>query len=84
MKQCILIIMLMYTTILYVGSGFEVMDQGCCGTGNIEVGILCTRYSPGTYNDSSKYIFWDSYHPSEKGYEVIIPLVFDSQVLKFF
>ncbi|CAN6541498.1 unnamed protein product [Malus baccata var. baccata] len=64
--------------------GFEVMDQGCCGTGNIEVSILCTRYSPGTCNDSSKYIFWDSYHPSEKGYEVIIPLVFNSQVHKFF
>ncbi|KAM1073181.1 hypothetical protein ACFX2B_018086 [Malus domestica] len=59
--------------------GFEVMDQGCCGTGNIKVSILCTRYSPGTCNDASKYIFWDSYHPSKKGYEVITPMVFDSQ-----
>ncbi|RXH74988.1 hypothetical protein DVH24_029709 [Malus domestica] len=49
------------------------MDQGCCGTENIEVSILCTRYSPGTCNDSSKYIFWDSYHPSEKGYEKFEP-----------
>ncbi|RXI06422.1 hypothetical protein DVH24_018464 [Malus domestica] len=64
--------------------GFEVINRGCCGTGNFEVSILCTRYSPGTCNDSSKYIFWDSYHPSEKGYEVITSLVFDSQVHKFF
>ncbi|XP_068326003.1 GDSL esterase/lipase EXL3-like [Pyrus communis] len=64
--------------------GFEEMDQGCCGTGNIEVSILCTRFSPGTCNDASNYIFWDSYHPSEKGYEVITPMVFDSQVHKFF
>ncbi|KAM1907107.1 hypothetical protein ACFX15_026375 [Malus domestica] len=64
--------------------GFEVINRGCCGTGNVEVSILCTRYSPGTCNDSSKYIFWDSYHPSEKGYEVITSLVFDSQVHKFF
>ncbi|CAN6698820.1 unnamed protein product [Malus baccata var. baccata] len=64
--------------------GFEVINRGCCGTGNFEVSILCTRYSPGTCNDSSKYIFWDSYHPSEKGYEVITSMVFDSQVHKFF
>ncbi|KAH0971071.1 hypothetical protein GBA52_023227 [Prunus armeniaca] len=28
--------------------GLEVVNKGCCGTGNIEVSILCTRHSPGT------------------------------------
>lgn len=65
-------------------SGFEVANKGCCGTGNIEVSVLCTRYSPGTCNDSSKYIFWDSYHPTEKTYEILVPLVFDTQIRKFF
>ncbi|TQD85736.1 hypothetical protein C1H46_028652 [Malus baccata] len=64
--------------------GFEVANKGCCGTGNIEVSVLCTRYSPGTCNDSSKYIFWDSYHPTEKTYEILVPLVFDTQIRKFF
>ncbi|CAN6563386.1 unnamed protein product [Malus baccata var. baccata] len=64
--------------------GFEVANKGCCGTGNIEVSVLCTRYSPGTCNDSSKYIFWDSYHPTEKAYETLVPLVFDTQIRKFF
>ncbi|KAL6274121.1 hypothetical protein ACE6H2_024813 [Prunus campanulata] len=50
--------------------GLEVVNKGCCGTGNIEVGILCTRYSPGTCKDPSKYLFWDSYHPTEKAYKI--------------
>ncbi|BFG39327.1 hypothetical protein CerSpe_256000 [Prunus speciosa] len=64
--------------------GLEVVNKGCCGTGNIEVSILCTRYSPGTCKDPSKYLFWDSYHPTEKAYKVLVPLVFDKQVHKFF
>ncbi|CAB4318210.1 unnamed protein product [Prunus armeniaca] len=64
--------------------GLEVVNKGCCGTGNIEVSILCTRHSPGTCKDPSKYLFWDSYHPTEKAYKVLVPLVFDKQVHKFF
>ncbi|MBA0633800.1 hypothetical protein Godav_022090 [Gossypium davidsonii] len=30
-------------------NGFEVVDNGCCGTGNIEVAILCNKLSPSTY-----------------------------------
>ncbi|CAN6541496.1 unnamed protein product [Malus baccata var. baccata] len=62
--------------------GFEVANRGCCGTGNIEVSLTCNPHTPGTCNDSLKYIFWDSYHPSEKTYAILKPLVL--QVHKFF
>ncbi|XP_057766108.1 GDSL esterase/lipase EXL3-like [Salvia miltiorrhiza] len=59
--------------------GFEVIDKGCCGTGNIEVAILCTKYS-GTCNDDSKYIFWDSYHPTERAYKVLVDQILSKYI----
>ncbi|KAL5557489.1 hypothetical protein UlMin_039725 [Ulmus minor] len=64
--------------------GFEVETKGCCGTGNIEVGILCNRYSINTCNNATKYIFWDSYHPSEKAYEILVHIVLDNKINNFF
>ncbi|KAK1362282.1 GDSL esterase/lipase EXL3-like [Heracleum sosnowskyi] len=51
--------------------GFDVVDKGCCGTGDIEVSVLCNKLSK-TCPDRSKYLFWDSYHPTQKGYEIIV------------
>ncbi|KAM5546836.1 GDSL esterase/lipase EXL3-like [Rosa sericea] len=51
--------------------GFEVVDKGCCGTGDLEFGPLCNKVTPGTCNDVSKYIFWDSFHPTEKAYRIL-------------
>ncbi|KAK6115731.1 hypothetical protein DH2020_008000 [Rehmannia glutinosa] len=62
--------------------GFEVSDRGCCGTGNFEVVILCNKYS-GTCPDDSKYIFWDSYHPTEKAYKVLIDQILQKYINKF-
>ncbi|KAF1873844.1 hypothetical protein Lal_00029550 [Lupinus albus] len=64
--------------------GFEETDKGCCGTGNIEVGILCNRYSIDTCSNSSNYLFWDSYHPTEKTYNVLSSLVIDNKIKDFF
>ncbi|XXG86242.1 hypothetical protein AAC387_Pa11g1174 [Persea americana] len=50
--------------------GFEVPNKGCCGTGVVEVSILCNPATP-PCPDVSKYVFWDSYHPTEKAYKVI-------------
>ncbi|KAJ8764249.1 hypothetical protein K2173_005989 [Erythroxylum novogranatense] len=56
--------------------GFVEATKGCCGTGNIEVSILCNHLSDATTcKDASKYIFWDSYHPTEKAYQVLVPIV---------
>ncbi|KAL6220729.1 hypothetical protein ACLB2K_008485 [Fragaria x ananassa] len=51
--------------------GFKVVDKGCCGTGNLEFGPLCNKASPGTCTDVSKYLFWDSFHPTEKAYRIL-------------
>ncbi|XP_048502110.1 GDSL esterase/lipase At3g14820 isoform X3 [Beta vulgaris subsp. vulgaris] len=65
-------------------SGFEVVDRGCCGTGNIEVSVLCTKLDPGTCQDASKYIFWDSFHPTETTYRLIVHEVLQKSLGDFF
>ncbi|XWS36823.1 hypothetical protein CRYUN_Cryun20dG0118600 [Craigia yunnanensis] len=34
--------------------GFEVTEEGCCGTGLFETGILCNRHNPFTCPDANK------------------------------
>lgn len=59
------------------GAGFDVVDKGCCGTGDIEVSVLCNKLSK-TCPDRSRYLFWDSYHPTEKGYQILVdPFITD-------
>ncbi|KAJ4703577.1 GDSL esterase/lipase [Melia azedarach] len=50
--------------------GFDDISTGCCGTGFLEAGFLC---NPNSYvcPDASKYVFWDSIHPTEKTYNII-------------
>ncbi|XP_060673005.1 GDSL esterase/lipase EXL3-like [Ziziphus jujuba] len=52
--------------------GFENAIKGCCGTGDLEVAILCNQLEPTTCQDDSKYVFWDSYHPTERAYKIIV------------
>ncbi|CAN0861344.1 GDSL esterase/lipase EXL3 [Linum grandiflorum] len=49
--------------------GIEEVTRGCCGTGHIETGILCVI--PGTCPDASKYLFWDSFHPTEDASRIL-------------
>ncbi|GAV76946.1 Lipase_GDSL domain-containing protein [Cephalotus follicularis] len=46
---------------------FDEVSQGCCGTGYLEAAFLC---NPKSYvcPDASKYVFFDSIHPTEKTY----------------
>ncbi|OUZ99141.1 Lipase [Macleaya cordata] len=48
--------------------GFEEATVGCCGTGLLEMGILCSELSL-TCPDASRYMFWDAVHPSEATYQ---------------
>ncbi|KAL1198536.1 GDSL esterase/lipase [Cardamine amara subsp. amara] len=50
--------------------GLEETSRGCCGTGLLEAGPLCEPLSR-TCEDVSKYLFFDSVHPSQKAYSVI-------------
>ncbi|XP_015161910.1 GDSL esterase/lipase EXL3-like [Solanum tuberosum] len=62
--------------------GLEEVEKGCCGTGNIEVTILCNKFS-GTCEDDTKYLFWDSYHPTEKGYRILVDQILKKYVNRF-
>ncbi|KAE8659846.1 GDSL esterase/lipase EXL1 [Hibiscus syriacus] len=64
--------------------GFEVADKGCCGFGYYEVAILCNKWSPTTCTNVSKYIFWDSYHPTENAYRALLRPLLPKYVSKFF
>ncbi|XP_004143225.1 GDSL esterase/lipase At2g30310 [Cucumis sativus] len=50
--------------------GFEQTNIGCCGTGLVEAGPLCNKITP-TCEDPSKFMFWDSIHPSEATYKFV-------------
>ncbi|EPS65517.1 hypothetical protein M569_09255 [Genlisea aurea] len=58
-------------------------DRGCCGTGLIEVTPLCNVYSE-TCGDDSEYVFWDSYHPTEMAYRIIVRQLLRRYVRRFF
>lgn len=45
--------------------------MGCCGTGTLEVSLLCNKDTPFTCTDASKYVFWDSIHPTEHTVKVV-------------
>ncbi|KAJ4776494.1 GDSL esterase/lipase EXL3 [Rhynchospora pubera] len=57
--------------------GFEEATRGCCGTGKVEATLLCNEeLSTLTCQDTSKYLFWDAFHPTERAYELLVtPLV---------
>ncbi|CAF1709176.1 GDSL esterase/lipase At1g59030-like isoform X1 [Brassica napus] len=64
--------------------GFEVADRACCGTGFLEISYMCNSYNPFTCSNSSAYIFWDSYHPTERAYQVMVDKLFDKYFSKVF
>uniref|UniRef100_A0A5B6YNI8 GDSL esterase/lipase n=1 Tax=Davidia involucrata TaxID=16924 RepID=A0A5B6YNI8_DAVIN len=47
--------------------GFEDTKRGCCGTGLLEGGTLCTPITPLCAN-RSRFLFFDSVHPGESAY----------------
>lgn len=47
--------------------GFDEVNRGCCGSGYIEATFLCNGASY-VCSDASKFVFWDSIHPTEKAY----------------
>ncbi|RZC66745.1 hypothetical protein C5167_010430 [Papaver somniferum] len=63
--------------------GFEEATKGCCGTGKIESTILCNQLNPFTCDDVSKYIFWDSYHPTERAYRIFLGPFLEKNLNRF-
>ncbi|KAL3821585.1 hypothetical protein ACJIZ3_007490 [Penstemon smallii] len=52
--------------------GFEVASVACCATGMFEMGYMCDVLNPFTCSDANKYVFWDSFHPTEKTSRIIV------------
>lgn len=52
--------------------GFKETARGCCGTGIYEVTLTCNSFTAPPCEDVSKYLFWDTYHPTERAYNIII------------
>ncbi|CAN8243649.1 unnamed protein product [Cochlearia groenlandica] len=64
--------------------GFEVADRGCCGVGTLAISYLCNSLTPFTCSNSSTHIFWDSYHPTERAYQVIVDDILDKILIKLY
>ncbi|KAF0897536.1 hypothetical protein E2562_038901 [Oryza meyeriana var. granulata] len=62
--------------------GFTESTMGCCGTGLLEVSVLCNGVTSSVCGRVSDYLFWDSYHPTEKAYRILTDFVYDKYVKK--
>ncbi|XP_058743603.1 GDSL esterase/lipase APG-like [Vicia villosa] len=52
--------------------GFAEAGKGCCGTGTVKLtSVLCNSKSPRTCSNATRYVFWDSVHPSEAANQVL-------------
>ncbi|XP_014519782.1 GDSL esterase/lipase At2g30310 [Vigna radiata var. radiata] len=62
--------------------GFKETNKGCCGSGLFEVATLCNEFTS-TCDDPSKYVFWDSVHPTQLVYQYIAKYI-QREVLPMF
>ncbi|KAL5721105.1 hypothetical protein ACHQM5_013705 [Ranunculus cassubicifolius] len=60
--------------------GFEVVDNGCCGVGRNNGVITCLPTQRPCAN-RKRYIFWDSFHPTEAANIVLANTVYNSTLL---
>ncbi|ONK72569.1 uncharacterized protein A4U43_C04F20780 [Asparagus officinalis] len=60
--------------------GLEISAKGCCGTGKLEVSVLCNSLTSSVCSNVSKYVFWDSYHPTEKTYKVLVDFLYEKYI----
>ncbi|KAK6934509.1 GDSL lipase/esterase [Dillenia turbinata] len=63
--------------------GFESTAVACCATGLFELGYLCNKFSHFTCIDANKYVFWDSFHPTEKTNAIIAGHVVKASLAQF-
>lgn len=72
-----------YTLLLkFCHTGFKETNKGCCGSGLFEVATLCNEFTS-TCDDPSKYVFWDSVHPTQLVYQYIAKYI-QREVLPMF
>ncbi|XP_073058203.1 GDSL esterase/lipase At2g04570-like [Primulina eburnea] len=63
--------------------GFEVSSVACCATGMFEMGYLCDELNPFTCRDANKYVFWDSFHPTQQTSRIIVDYLIQNSLHQF-
>ncbi|MBA0686442.1 hypothetical protein Goari_014044 [Gossypium aridum] len=63
--------------------GFEVTAVACCATGMFEMGYACSRRNPFTCSNADKFVFWDSFHPTQKTCSIIATYIVQNALAKF-
>ncbi|KAL6999212.1 hypothetical protein U1Q18_000372 [Sarracenia purpurea var. burkii] len=63
--------------------GFDKAATACCATGKFEMGYVCDNLNPFTCKDANKYVFWDSFHPTEKTNGIVADYTVKSSLSKF-
>lgn len=64
-------------------TGMTESSKACCGTGYVEMSYLCIVDDKLSCSDAGKYVFWDSFHPSEKAYQILSQDIFNNVLYKF-
>ncbi|GAB2277755.1 hypothetical protein Dimus_012458 [Dionaea muscipula] len=64
--------------------GFDSAGVACCATGLYEMGYMCNKYNPLTCKDANKYVFWDSFHPTEKTNGIAARHLLETTLAEFF
>ncbi|KAG8078382.1 hypothetical protein GUJ93_ZPchr0007g4909 [Zizania palustris] len=62
--------------------GFAETGKGCCGSGLLEMGPLCTDLVP-TCTTPSQFMFWDSIHPTQATYKAVADHFLRTNILQF-
>ncbi|KAG8095508.1 hypothetical protein GUJ93_ZPchr0012g20984 [Zizania palustris] len=60
----------------YKALGFKNGRDACCGYIGLAASVLCNFASP-LCSDPPQYVFWDSYHPTERAYKLMVDEVVD-------
>ncbi|KAK9133162.1 hypothetical protein Scep_012690 [Stephania cephalantha] len=63
--------------------GFESAATACCASGTVELSYICNQFNPLTCFDANKYVFWDSFHPTEKTNRIIADYVLKNFLAQF-
>ncbi|XP_057765589.1 LOW QUALITY PROTEIN: GDSL esterase/lipase At4g26790-like [Salvia miltiorrhiza] len=63
--------------------GFEHSAKACCGSGRFEMSYLCDNHNPLTCSDATKYVFWDSFHPTDRTNAIVAQYVFNKFLAVF-
>ncbi|XP_010536687.1 PREDICTED: GDSL esterase/lipase At4g26790-like [Tarenaya hassleriana] len=63
--------------------GFRNVRSACCGTGYYEMSYLCDKLNPFTCTDADKYVFWDSFHPTEKTNAIVAAHILKHDLSQF-